>query len=130
MNRNIIRFFGLGIAVVALSGCALFTPVLGDTASDKTRTYAEYVFQGFRTGWIPALKAYRALPECTTAPAPCYDEPVYKKLYVVTDAATQCMVASTAPGVLLQDLTACLGKVNDAKIAFTQSNIAPRISQP
>jgi hypothetical protein len=133
MNRNIIRFFGLGIAVVALSACALFqqSPVLGDTATDKTRAYAEYVFLGFKVVWIPVLKGYRSLNECSaTQKAPCYEERIYKPLWTATDAATDCMVKSTEPGVLLIVVTECLGKVDEAKLAFTQHGLAPKVVSP
>ncbi len=112
---------------LSLSACSTFTAVVGEDASATTRTYAEYVFRGFRDGWIPILAGYRALPKCgSPAHAPCYEPDVYAKLYVATDAATACMEASTAPGVPLDELTSCMTKVNDAKTIFTQSGLAPK----
>lgn len=114
----------LGLSL--LTACAITNPILGDTASEKTRSYAEYVFTGFKTVWIPALGVYHTWTPCTTAghSALCYDSATYKKLYVLTDAATRCMVATTEPNIDVMSLSDCLGTVMDAKLAFTQAGIS------
>jgi hypothetical protein len=120
---------GLAIVIlgVSLSACALIQPLVGETASEQTRTYAEYVFEGFKRVWIPALAAYRNRDKCGPGvKAPCYEERLYKPMHVATDAATACMVASTAPGIPLYELETCLAKVNEAKLTFTQNGLTPK----
>lgn len=128
--KTILKTIAIAGLTASLAACALLSsvPVLGETASDSTRSYAKVVFQGFKIVWIPALDAYHHL-KCDGKPAPCHNE-LYNKLYAATDAATACMVSSTEPGVLLIKVQECLGKVTEAKTAFTQQGLAPKEPTP
>jgi hypothetical protein len=65
MNRNIIRFFGLGIAVVALSGCALFSQIEG---IDRNARYAARIALTAYTDFVqPAVLTYGELADCSPA---------------------------------------------------------------
>jgi len=120
-----------GLAIVALAvsmtACSTFEKAIGEDKAAPVRTYAEYVFEGFRSGWVPALKSYRTeLPQCSAVvKAPCWSEGSYAKLHAVTAAALSCMTASTAPGVPLVELQLCITKVEGAKTVFLQEGVKP-----
>lgn len=118
----------------SLSGCStiglLTDPLLDENVTAQTREYAELIMVGFRKVWIPALGAYHDWEPCSeTVQFPCYDKVVYARLHNLTDIATACEVKATAPGATLMSLTSCLGKVSEAKMAFTQAKIAPEGAQ-
>jgi hypothetical protein len=116
----------LAIAL-SLGGCSTFTSVVGEEKSATVRTYAEYVFESFRSAWIPALRVYRMeLPLCAPGtPAPCWEPKVYAKLHTATAVAVACMEASTGPGVPLSEIQKCVATVEAAKAIFIQENVAP-----
>ena len=115
---------------LSLGSCAALTatvnPIFGESATADTRSWAEKVFLGFNKGWIPALGLYRAQAQCAPGvKAPCWEPDLYKKLHSVTDAATACQVAATAPGVDILSLSDCVDRVSAAKLEFTQNGISP-----
>lgn len=135
MMRAIINTQAAAYAAIlalglSLGGCAMFNaavnPIFGETATEKTRVWAERVFLGFNKGWIPALAAYRNEAQCGPGvKAPCWEPDIYAKLYAATDAATACQVAATAPGVDIISLNDCVDRVTAAKLEFTQSGVSP-----
>lgn len=115
------------IALLWLGGCALLQPIIPNSAEEKVRIGAEYVFEGFRTAWIPALAAYRSYPRCAPSISqPCWEPTIYKRLYDATDVATACMVASSAPGVPIAEIQLCVAKVEGAKTVFIQQGLIPK----
>lgn len=128
--KHIIKTMGatsVAIALLWLGGCALLQPVVPASIEEKVRIGAEYVFEGFRTAWIPALAAYRSYPRCgPSISQPCWEPKIYKRLYDATDIATACMVASSAPDVPIAEIQLCVAKVEGAKAAFIQQGLIPK----
>lgn len=130
--KIILRVQALAAAAIvatglALAGCETIAPFVGQGTQETVRDKAEYVFEGFRTVWIPALGVYRnELPMCGQAPAPCWEPKVYAKLHAATDVATRCMEASTAPGLPLGEIQACIATVEAAKAVYMQNGVAPK----
>jgi len=115
------------VLALSLGGCSTFTSMVGEDKASTVRSYAEYVFEGFRSAWIPALRVYRTeLPMCDgNTPAPCWEPKVYAKLHNATGVAVACMTASTAPGIPLAAIQKCVATVEAAKALFIQEKVSP-----
>jgi hypothetical protein len=93
MNRNIIRFFGIGIAVVALSGCAVFGEY---DIGQKGRNAARGALTAYELAQQGAL-IYGSLPLCkpdTPLVKICRSKTIWRKIQVAEDAATTAVVAA------------------------------------
>jgi hypothetical protein len=122
MNRNIIRFFGLGIAVVALSGCAVFGEWgIGQSTQDKARG----VLVAYEVAQDAAL-IYGSLPLCkpeTPQVKICRSAAIWAKIKSTTSAATAAIgIARPALRGDKQDA----GEIADAvaKIAAVGANLS------
>lgn len=126
--KTILNVCAAMLVAIGLTACALLQPALPNSVEEKVRIGAEYVFEGFRTAWIPVLSAYRTtLPKCGAAvPQPCWEPSVYKRLYHATDIATACMVASSKPGVPIAEIQLCVSKVEGAKTVFIKEGFIPK----
>lgn len=108
---------GLGFGMAA---CSTFTSVIGQDATDKIKVTAEASLTIIKDGWIPALKAYRSLPQCgSPASPPCWEPEVYAQLYYATDAVTYCMQQATRDELTMVGFGVCEQKFNAARAAFS-----------
>lgn len=124
--KVVLNVFVAAFVGVTIVACAL----IPSGASRDLRQSAAMSFTIYATAWQPALIRYSKLDYCgTPAVPPCRDRVLYAKLYSADAAVANCVVASVkalnenAPD--LSGVSACLEKVEAAKIAFAQGGLEP-----
>lgn len=99
-----------------------------ETVGDKARVGAYYTISAYNAVWRPPLKFYGNLPSCgDPATPPCQNEVLYKKLYDLDAAVTECGAAAlealATPGADLSGVAPCIEKIEAAKLTFAQQGI-------
>lgn len=115
----------LGVLVFSLLAMGLASC---ETVGDKAKVGAYYTISTYIAVWRPPLKFYGGLPSCgDPAVPPCQDEVLYKKLYDLDAAITDCGEASlkalTTDGADLSGVAPCIQTIERAKITLAQEGI-------
>jgi hypothetical protein len=109
MNRY-LRFFGLGIAVVALSGCQYLSAV-GD-ADTGARRAAKVALTAYADFVQPAILTYGRLAYCDPAPKPlCRSRTWWPKIKAYEATASSSVAAA---GAVIDSGGSDQGKINQA----------------